>query len=279
MTDRARNFLDSASQKRPASSHRWLVFAGMVLIAALAAGGVWWIATWAEPATAEDAPSKVSLSEQTRSVAAGDILKVIFETAPPATRKPAAPIRFQFGLFARRAGNAEYRPLVDGESIAAGDRYWLGIRLDSPGCLYVVQVDARGKAEKLFPRNRLANSSIENPVRADETVQIPTPDAEPFELANDGGIVNLYIVLSASRWPELEEALARPMPAVLNVLPPGDHPLVGSSRGVRNATHNGIDALFNRDTEGKRQRLAATDRIEGAGHFMAIERWFRSTAK
>lgn len=279
MTDRARNFLDSASQKRPASSHRWLVFAGMVLIAALAAGGVWWIATWAEPATTDDAPGKVALTELARSVAAGDILKVIFEGAPPAIRNTGAPIRLQFGLFARRAGDSDYRPLEDGESIAAGDRYWLGIRLDSPGYLYVVQANARGKAEKLFPRNRLPSSSIENLVRADETVQIPTPDAEPFELANDGGIVNLYIVLSASRWPELEEALARPMPAVLNVLPPGDHPLVGSSRGVRNVTHNGIDALFNRDIEGKRQRLTATDRIEGASRFMAIERWFRGAAK
>jgi hypothetical protein len=228
-------------------------------------------------------PAAVRLDERTRSVPAGEVLKVVFEGAPPAPDKAVGPLRLQVGLYARRAGETAYRPLIDGDPLASQvDRYWVGIRPQADGFLYVFQVDSQGRADWLFPANRLAASSGSNPVKASDVIQIPPAEKTAFYLDTHTGAEHLYVVFSATRWPALEEALARPaLPAA--AVPPAfavaDRPLVGATRGVGGVTADEPPPPFERVTEGGRERLTLAARtFEGGGPVLVVERWFRHVA-
>src|SRR5262249_8851148 len=153
-----------------------------------------------------DHPAPVTLSDRVQSLPASEVLKTVFEQTPPLPEGPIGPLRLRLGLYARRAGAPGYKPLADGAPLAARvDRYWIGAQPLSEGYLYVFQVDARGKADWLYPANALEYSSGSNPVKRGQHIQIPPAEKNAFYLDTQTGAEHLYIVFSAIRWPALEE--------------------------------------------------------------------------
>jgi hypothetical protein len=143
----------------------------------------------------------------------------------------------------------------------------------------VFQVDSRGKADWLFPANAREYSSGGNPVKAGQDVQIPPANKHAFYLDTSTGAEHLYVVFSATRWPALEEALARPG-AEERPVPPGfveNGRLASANRGVGGVAEDEPGLPFERVTEGQQLTLSA-DTFEGKGSFLVVERWFRHVA-
>jgi hypothetical protein len=229
-------------------------------------------------ANAEFTPAVVRLEGRARTLPAAEVLKVIYEDAPPAGTAKAGPLKVQVGLYGRREGEA-FRPLADGDALASQvDRYWVGIRPMTDGYLYVFQVDSLGKADWLFPANpRQPVSTGNNPVKASDVLQIPPGDAKALYLDTRTGMEYLYVVFSASRWPTLEEALARPSPPAPAVPPIfADQPLVSATnRGVGGTTDENPPAYERITGEGHKKMTLAARTFEGDGPFLVVERRFR----
>ncbi len=233
-------------------------------------------------AAAGRGPALVRLDARAQTLPAADVLRVVYEQAPPAPDKEAGPLRLQVGLYARRASESAYRPLADGEPLASQvDRYWVGIRPLADGYLYIFQVDSQGQADWLFPANpRLASSTGSNPVNANAVLQIPPAETSALYLDTHAGMEYLYVVLSATRWPALEAALTRPAPQTLAVPPAfADRPLVSATRGVGGTAGDEPPPPFERITAGGREKLAlAAQTYAGNGQFLVVERRFRHVA-
>jgi hypothetical protein len=231
------------------------------------------------PVQSRPAPAPVQLDERARTLPVADVLRVVYEQAPPSPDKETGPLRLQVGLYARRAGENAYRPLTDGEPLASQvDRYWVGIRPLADGYLYVFQVDSQGQADWLFPANpRLASASGSNPVKANAVIQIPPAETSALYLDTHAGMEYLYVVLSAARWPALEDALARPAAPTLAVPPAfADRPLVSATRGVGGTAGDEPPPPFERVSGGGREKLAlAAQTYAGNGQFLVVERRFR----
>ena len=184
-------------------------------------------------------------------------------------------------------------PLPDGSSLASEkDDYFLVLRPLSQGFLYVFQVDSLGKMTWLFPENATTPfSSGVNPVVPRRVLQVPSADSKQvLFLDRTPGIEHIYAVFSAMRWPELEEALARPG---------GTHPQAGGAdsltaigttpvespnglqvRGV-GGTHEATTGLANtftverNDAKQKWSLPVAPPPWAATGSFLVVERWFR----
>ena len=273
---------------RPAS--RVGLVAGLIVAAPLIAGGIWWMTRpkdsvsnnnggATEQTANQRAPAPLALNEREQTLPASRVLKVVFQSMPPAPMRPPGPLRLQLGLFGRRGIEKDYRPLTDGDPLASQvDRYFIALRPLTDGYLYVFQVDSQGKADWLFPANAWSSSSGVNPVKSGPTLQIPPGDKESLYLDRNIGIEHLYLVFSATRWPELESALAAPAPPTPSVPPayvdsPGPQP--GRTRGVGGISSD-ESPPFERITGGNREQLKLTGQtFEASGAFLVIERWFR----
>jgi hypothetical protein len=279
---------------------RWLIPALVAGITApLVMAGTWWLLRTDRvaggPSTAANKPEEqvtyrspdpnaaftpavVRLEGRARLLPAAEVLKVVYEDAPPAGTAKPGPLKVQVGLYGRREGEA-FHPLADGDSLASQvDRYWIGIRPMSDGYLYVFQVDSQGKADWLFPANpRQPASTGNNPVKASDILQIPPGDAKALYLDTHIGTEYLYVVFSASRWPALEEALSRPSPPTPAVPPIfEDRPLVSAiHRGVGGTTDEDPPAYERVTGEGRKKMTLAARTYEGNGLFLVVERRFR----
>ena len=176
------------------------------------------------------------------------------------------------GLYGRRAGDNGYRALSDGETLASQvDRYWLGVRPLTDGYLYVFQVDSQGQADWLFPANpKLTSASGSNPVNANAVIQIPPADSQALYLDTHTGMEFIYIVMSSTRWPALEEALGRPTPSGISVPPAyADQPLVSATRGVGGIAGDEAPPSYERIGGSGREKLAlAAQTYKGNGPFL-----------
>lgn len=211
------------------------------------------------PSSAATLPSHVA------SLPAADVLKIAYGASPPPPLTTFERPRLSVKILAKRASDAAFVPLVDGEALASEkDDYKLTVQAFSSGYLYVFQVDSSGKKEWLFPQNDTsALSSGINPVQAGQSIQIPSPDAadsKPRALYLDqtAGYEHIYAVLSATQWPELEQALAQPGRAASAIV---TQPNALQLRAVGGA----------RVTD-------ASEPVEAEGTVLVIERWFRHVA-
>jgi hypothetical protein len=267
---------------------RWWVTAAVALGAVGLLGPLaWWLVsktmgggddrTRFRPAT----PPSVRVDDRARALPVGNVLRVVYEHAPPDPDEDAAPVRLQVGLYARRAGDKTYLPLANGDPLASQvDRYWVGIRPLADGYLYVFQVDSQGHADWLYPANpRLATSSGSNPVKANAIIQVPPADASAIHIDAHAGMEHLFVVMSAAPWPALEEALAKPAPKSTG--PPAfpDRPLVGANRGVSGTAGDDPPLPFERVTGNGREKLSlVAQTYDSEGSFVVIERRFRHGA-
>src|SRR5207248_6645974 len=101
------------------------------------------------------------------------------------------------------------------EALASrADDYRIIAKALSPGYLYLFQVDGMGKVDWLFPRNETSSaSSGSNPLEAGQSIRVPASDSgASLYLDTTVGIEHIYAVFAATRWPRLEQALARARP-------------------------------------------------------------------
>jgi hypothetical protein len=210
----------------------------------------------------------------------GEVMRIAYtESPPPASGTPRAALHFQ--VQARRRGEREFTSLSDGEALTSRlDDYRISAEALSPGYLYLFQVDTMGKVDWLFPRN--ANSpasSGSNPIEAGQLIRVPAPDSgASLYLDKTVGIEHVYAAFSVTRWPRLEQALARALPVAEET----PHVAV-ATRGIIDEPN----ALGLRGVGGVRKDAPAGggsnpppigDRFQGDSYFLILERWFRHVA-
>jgi hypothetical protein len=230
--------------------------------------------------------SPPALPKDVAALPAANALKVAYGSSPPAPPTGFALPKLQFGIAARRQGELGFIPLADGESLTSmRDTYVVLARPQSPGYLYVFQVDSLGKSEWLFPQNQSSPySSGSNPVAPEQIIQIPPAESgRELYLDDTAGFEHIYAVLSATRWPALEEALSRQSRAS----PPAEIERVQKpnglrTRGVGGARITTVPAteaqtfVVERPTSGKVYSLPLRAEIfETSGPALTVERWFR----
>ena len=163
------------------------------------------------------AKSRVTLPTGLAELPVGRVLQMAYESAPPSPEgAPGSGLmqpRLQAGLAARRSGQKAFAPLRDGQELTSvADEYLIAARAVTAGYLYVFQVDASGHIDWLFPENPYsAFSSGGNPLSAGQIVQVPPKvGGKVLTLDRITGVEHVYFVFSATRWGELESALAAP---------------------------------------------------------------------
>jgi len=126
---------------------------------------------------------------------------------PPLTENP----KLQFEIIAKLSGRNGFAPVEDGDSLSSlVDEYVIVVRPITSGFLYIYQVDSSGKTEWLFPTNSSSKYSAgANPVLPKQVIHLPASgENHVLFLDKTPGEEKIYAVLSATRWPKLEEALA-----------------------------------------------------------------------
>jgi hypothetical protein len=109
-------------------------------------------------------------------------------------------------------------------------------------------------------------------------VQLPAAEsASSLYLDTTVGVEHIYAVFSTTRWPRLEEVLARPMPT-----PAGEEtpPLEVVTRGVVERPNavglRGVGGVRPEDSPREESGASSVgDRFQGDSYFLVLERWFR----
>jgi len=269
---------------------RFLAMACAALaVLALAALAAWSYATLRPTSAATPA---ILLPSRVAHLPAGEVLKIAYGGQPPAAPAGVERPRIRLAVMARRSGEKSFKPLKDGDSLASEkDDYLIAAQPLTGGYLYVFQVDSSGQKEWLFPRNESsAYSCGENPLKAGQVVQVPAADARKvLFLDTRTGVEHIYAVFSASRWPELEKALAEkapperppatPAPSTALIAMVVKEPNGLLLRGIGGTRPGGEAvapiAMQRLDKDGALTFYVAEEPLSASGTFLVVERWFR----
>jgi hypothetical protein len=221
---------------------------------------------------------RVPLPEWVLGTPAEGVLEVLAGEEPPEPEAGLERPALSLDVWGRRLGESGYRALIDGDPLASqDDRYFIVARPRPTGHLYLFQIDPTGAVAWLFPKNPgCAISYGANPVAAGSGVQFPPRETgSALNLDDHVGPEQVFAVLSATRWPLLEEALARSSKAR------------GKAGAVREAfpLHRGVSergpaSLVPRDdapvVDGKRvEAQPVSDLLRASGTWLVGSRWFR----
>lgn len=252
----------------------------------------------AAPSSAMTVPPPVLLPDRLAGLSAEPVLRVVYQSAPPASAGAGGPRpRVRFGILARREGQEAFAALRDGDPLSSErDGYILAARAMTAGWVYGFQVDAAGTVDWLFPKNDTSPYSTgANPLVAGQTAQVPAVDArQALTLDRTAGVEHVYFVFAAARWPDLGRALAvppPPLPAVAlrgggdpdaagPVTEPNGLGLRGGLRAVggtqavgAGGVSAGVEVLFHQG--GVSKSVTGGADAEAAGPLVVVERWFR----
>jgi hypothetical protein len=230
-----------------------------------------------KPDNEQETPATPTVPGWLKQYPAGQALALMYEGTPPAVGDRTERLRLQVALFARRVGEPRFRPLPDGGELASeSDQYLIVARPGgAPGHLYILQVDATTRVDWLFPQNRTSKSSTgKNPVAPGQIIQVPPVDrATALTLDATTGVEHVYVVLSAARWPALEEALARAAPAGGSRV---KEPIHLDTRGVGDEVPIDPDAAAVVQRGKERLRFDAKVLVgKPRQGLLVVERWFR----
>jgi hypothetical protein len=257
------------------------VGASVAVLSVAGSLGTWGLVTSAErPGTIVPPPHPIP--PRLAGLPFGEVMRIAYTEAPPAPASGKSRAALQVEIQARRRGEREFTPLQDGEALASrADDYRIIAQVLAPGYLYLFQVDAMGKVDWLFPRNESsAASSGSNPLAVGQSIRVPGSDSgesQSLYLDTTVGVEHVYAVFSATRWPRLEQALARSLPiaevtvgavATRGVI---DEP---SALGLRGVGGVRTDA----PAGGGLDPTPVGDRLQGESYFLVLERWFRHVA-
>ncbi len=226
-------------------------------------------------------PPPITLPGWAEDLPAGPVLTLLAEGSPPKPAGLAVHPKLRLEVQGLRKGEAGFR-ILKGEDALASGRDWYRILAypQTPGYLYVFQVDSGGAVAWLFPANLTCMfSSGANPVAADKLTRIPPLNRDTgLTLDDNVGVEHIVAVLSAERWPELEEALA----AAGRVKPAGGGRVrenLDLVRGVEDDRGVGGEApVVTEEADGKRVEITAPlERAEG--WWLMVSRRFRHVAR
>lgn len=136
-------------------------------------------------------------------------------TAAPAKGTPSAspqspgPLELGFEILVRHNGTQAFVPLHEGEEMASSvDDYCVLVSPAMSGYLYVLQQDATGQVQWLFPSNTSSGfSSGSNPVAGGKVLSVPSDPEKVLFLDSTLGTETIVVAFSATPRPELEKAL------------------------------------------------------------------------
>jgi hypothetical protein len=238
---------------------------------------LWWGAMHGRTGPAP-APPPRPIPARLTGLPFADVLRVLYTEAPPAPVSATARAALRIDLEARRRGEREFTHLKDGDTLTSlVDDYRVVAKALTPGYLYLFQVDATGKIDWLFPRNAASPlSQGSKPLVAGQSIQVPAAESgKTLYLDTTVGVEHVYAVFSASRWPRLEEALARSRPAVEEP-PPREEVSRGMVESPNALGLRGVGGARPLTSPGNESGpLSVGTRFQGDGYFLVLERWFR----
>ena len=132
--------------------------------------------------------------------------EVLFSGEPPSPSESAPGSRVAVEIVAHDPSRG-WRVLDGAETLEAGHGYAVLVQTEQPGYLYVMQIDAAGGVQWLFPENESTRlSSGRNPLQEGTAIRVPST-APGFELDETVGTERIWVVFSQTQWPALERAL------------------------------------------------------------------------
>jgi hypothetical protein len=181
-------------------------------------------------------------------------------------------LAIDFALFT--TVNGEFVVMPDGATLrdgvgreTTGDRFGIAFATKEPAYVYIVNIDATGWAQTLFPYPDVPG--FENPVKPG--AQIILPNEQMYGLDDTRGVETIFVMVSRTPNRELQDALAplrsmersamvgtRGVTARVSVPMVGQRGLVGVVPGASRAQNVSLDRFF-------------TERSTGE---LAFSRWF-----
>jgi len=120
--------------------------------------------------------------------------------AQPAPKSRSNPIQVEFSMF-KENGKKPPTPVKTGDSMRSGDAYFFHIRPSKDCFLYLFQVDATGRAFRLFPSDTYHTQA--NPVLGKASITLPN-QTEVFYLDQTVGKEEFYFLASDEPVEQLE---------------------------------------------------------------------------
>ncbi len=140
------------------------------------------------------------------SVAIIGVLPAISPAQSEADNVPIKP--FELNFVYRTDGRGAPIPLTEGSTLYSGDHYKLMFTPTEDCYVYIFQIDTLDKTQQIFPMEEFGGKRFNNvnPVRADQTYMIPTPD-DWFRLDQNTGIERIYFWATRKPDEQLERLL------------------------------------------------------------------------
>ena len=193
---------------------------------------------------------------------------------------PAEPVAVDVALVRQKqtAKGKEVVLMNDGEVLHdgggkkdAGDKFKLVVRTNCDCYVYIVSIDGSGWAEPIFPKP----GTMPTPLKKDQEVAFPEGPYW-FSLDQVKGIETFFIVASANRRTDLEEAMAKmaaeTRPAVPIVAKVEEPPVI--PRGVGATRTRGIITV--KDEAGNPAQVTPVSYVASEpGQDVTVTRWFR----
>ena len=228
---------------------------------ALLVGLVAWRSCTPGPSGPESSGSPVPAESKERS------LERLLDHGPRSSGSPAPPPRLGLDLLRWVPDTQSFELMADGATLRTdGDQYVIAARPATPGYLYVFQIDARNKVNWYFPKNVDGFSSGRNPVAGNVPVLVPPADRQTgLTLDANMGREQVFAVLAADRWKDLEDTLTAAIQSNLSV------PVSGVVRGAAEEKPLAARPQAN----WKQHLLRLGDReVRAGGSYLQVVRWF-----
>jgi hypothetical protein len=212
---------------------------------------------------------------------------VLTKGVPPAPAQPRRSLELGFEILARRDGTDSFVPLDEGGELASSvDDYCILVSPSTSGYLYVLQQDAAGQIQWLFPANDVSEfSSGSNPVAPGKVLTVPADREKALFLDSTMGTETVVAAFSATPWLELESALrAEAKNKKLNAPSAAKLDLLAGTRGAGGmrrvpASTVNFDSAESKRLNGKAYRLPAPLELnQVSGNFLVIKQSFNHVA-
>ncbi len=224
-----------------------------------------------------------SIAQGSNRAAEPALSTVLAKGVPSAPAQPRRSLELGFEILARRDGTDSFVPLDEGGELASSvDDYCILVSPSTSGYLYVLQQDAAGQIQWLFPANDVSEfSSGSNPVAPGKVLTVPADREKVLFLDSTMGAETVVAAFSATPWLELESALRAeaknkklraPGAAKLNLL--ASNRGAGGMRRVPASTVN-FASVESKRLNGRAYRLPAPLELnQSSGDFLVVKQSF-----
>jgi len=191
----------------------------------------------------------------------------------PATATPAAG-RLQVDIDVLKeayvGGRYQALSVADGDVLTRQDNYKVAFRANTSCYVYIVQLDATGKMDPIFPG---AYAGASNPVQAGTLYTVPA-NGQWFFLDQNTGIETIYFIVSQTRRPDLDrlvQQFAQTNPTLVQLSPLSLQQNVSFTRGIAGVRPGDKQPVsFQNGSQGQYSSTQFTSSAEE----LVLTRWF-----